>query len=384
MNRKLIYAFLTVIILAGISVAIWYYTKPEPIEVKLAPVERGTVERTVANTRAGTVEACRRAKLSPSMGGQISHLVVHEGDRVKAGDLLLELWNDDLKADVLLAENETRVALARVDSACLRAEEAQREADRLVSLRKLGAAAVDKSDQAVTQAKALKAECTAAKASVKMSQARIGVSKARLDRTRLVAPFDGIIAQINGELYEYLTPSPPGIPTPPAVDLIDNSCFYVTAPIDEVDASGIIPGMPAIITMDAFGDHHFQGSVRRIAPFVMDRERQARTVDVEVEFKTPEDIHQLLAGYSADVEIILESHPDTLRVPTEAVLDGKRVFIYFTKERTVRERPFEKGISNWDYTEVISGLNEGDTVVTNVDQAGIKEGARVVISKENP
>ena len=384
MKRKLIYVFLTVIVLGGAGIAIWYYTKAEPVEVKLAPVERGTVERTVANTRAGTIEACRRAKLSPSMGGQISHLLIHEGDHVKAGDLLLELWNDDLKADVLLAKNEAIASRARIEATCLRAEEAQREADRLLSLKKLGVAAVDKSDQAMTQAKALKAECDAAKASAKMSEARIGVANARVDRTRLIAPFDGVIAQINGELFEYLTPSPPGILTPPAVDLIDNSCFYVTAPIDEVDALNIRKGMTARITMDAFGDLHFKGTVRRIAPFVMDRERQARTVDVEVEFRNTEDIKQLLAGYSADVEIILEIRSNTLRVPTEAVLDGKRVFIYSAKDRNVHEHMFQKGISNWDYTEVLSGLNEGDSVVTNVDQTGIKEGVRVVIAEENP
>jgi HlyD family secretion protein len=212
-----------------------------------------------------------------------------------------------------------------------------------------------------------------------MSEARVAASKARVARTRLKAPFDGIIAQINGELNEYLTPSPPGIPTPPAVDLIDNSCFYVTAPIDEVDASGITPGMTGRISLDAFGDRQFKGTVRRIAPFVLDREKQARTVDVEVEFTNPDDIIQLLAGYSADVEIVLEARSDILRVPTEAVLDGERVFVYFPEEQVIRNRVIQKGISNWNHTEVISGLNLGDRVVVNVDQAGIADGVHVTV-----
>ena len=61
----------------------------------------------------------------------------------------------------------------------------------------------------------------------------------------LTAPFDGVVAEVNAELGEYVTPSPPGIPTPPAVDLIDDRCLYVTAPIDEVDAPEIRTGMPA-------------------------------------------------------------------------------------------------------------------------------------------
>ncbi len=384
MKRKLTRLLLIAAILACAVFLIHSYLKPEPVQVMVAPVEKGTVERTVANTRAGTVKACRRAKLSPSIGGQIERLPIHEGDTVKAGQLLLELWNDDLKAEVRLAENEALAARARATSACLQAEEARRESNRLERLRKMGAAAEDKADQALTQAKALKAECEGAKASVLMSEARIGVARARVDRTRLIAPFDGVIAQINGELNEYLTPSPPGIPTPPAVDLVDNSCFYVSAPIDEVDASDIRPGMEARITMDAFGDRRFAGRVRRIAAYVLDREKQARTVDIEVDFSNPDDINSLLAGYSADVEVVLESHSSTLRVPTQAVMDGNRVFVYSAQEHVLREHIFKKGISNWNHTEVLSGLNAGDRVVIDVDQPGIMDGAQAMISTQTP
>jgi len=79
-----------------LAVAGWYFTRPAPILVQLTKVERGLVEATVSNTRAGTVKACRRAKLSAPAGGQIAHLLVSKGDRVKKGQVLLELWDDDL------------------------------------------------------------------------------------------------------------------------------------------------------------------------------------------------------------------------------------------------------------------------------------------------
>ena len=380
-RRPFRWIFLVLIIMV-VGVLIWRYTRPDPIEVVVKPVERGLVERTVANTRAGTVEACRRAKLSPSVGGQIARLPIREGDRVKAGDLLLELWNKDLVAEVKLAQCEVVAAKGRAKAACLKADMAQREADRLVKLRETGAASEVRADKTVTEARALRADCQAAKASALMSEARLGVVKANLARTRLSAPFEGVIGEINGELNEYVTPSPPGIPTPPAVDLIDNSCFYVTAPIDEVDATHIAPGMTARISIDAFGDRRFEGRVRRIASYVLDREKQARTVDVEVEFVNPEDIRQLLAGYSADVEIILAVRRETLRIPTEAVLDRKRVFVYSPDKKVIQERVFKSGISNWDYTEVISGLEADELVVANVDRAGVKDGALAVLAKE--
>jgi len=382
MNRRYIRWIVLVLIIAVAAVIIWHFTRPDPVEVLLKPVDRGIVERTVANTRAGTVEACRRAKLSPSIGGQIAKLPIREGDKVSGGDLLLEIWNKDLVAEVRLVESEAEAAKARARAALLKAEVAQREANRLVKLRHTGAASEEQTDKAVTDAKALKADYEAAKASALMSEARVGVTKANLDRTRLIAPFNGVIAEINGELSEYVTPSPTGIPTPPVVDLINNTCFYVTAPIDEVDVPNITPGMPARISLDAFGDRRFAGKVLRIAPYVLDREKQARTVDVEVQFTIPEDIRQLLAGYSADVEIILDIRENTLRIPTEAVLEGDRVFIYLSEDKKIKERTFKSGISNWYYTEVISGLKPNELVVVNVDRVGMKDGAAAVESKE--
>jgi len=382
MNRRYIRWIVLVLVIAAAAVIVWFLTRPKPVEVVVKPVDRGIVEQTVANTRAGTVKACRRAKLSPSIGGQIAKLSIHEGDTVKQGDLLLEIWNQDLVAEVQLAQSEAEAARARARAACLKAEVSQREANRLVKLRDKGVASEEQTDKAVTEAKALGADCNAAKASILMSQARIGVVKANLDRTRLIAPFDGVVAEINGELSEFVTPSPIGIATPPVVDLIDNTCFYITAPIDEVDVPKIAPGMTARVSLDAFGDRSFPGKVRRIAPYVLDREKQARTVDVEVEFTLPEDIGKMLAGYSADVEIILDVRQNTLRIPTTAVLDGDRVFVYLPGDKVIKARTFKSGISNWYYTEVISGLKPDELLVINVDGPGMKDNAAAVISKE--
>ena len=113
MGKRSVRTFLLLLLLlAGAVAGTWYLTRPKPVAVQLATVERGPVEETVANTRAGTIKACRRAKLSPSAGGQIARLPVHEGDVVKQGTLLLELWNQDLMAQLALATEETTSASA--------------------------------------------------------------------------------------------------------------------------------------------------------------------------------------------------------------------------------------------------------------------------------
>ena len=378
---KFRWIILILIIIAGSFAAFWY-TRPKPITVVVKLVEKGLVEKTVANTRAGTITACRRAKLSPGIGGQIIKLPVREGDFVEKDALLLELWNEDIMEEAKFAQKEADANESRSKAACLRAEIAQRDADRLSELHKKNLISLEKLDQAMTGAKALKAECEASKAAFLMSRSRMGVVQANLKRTRLTAPFSGIIAEINGELNEYVTPSPVGIPTPPAVDLVDNTCFYVAAPIDEVDAPAISTGMAARITLDSFRDRNYEGKVKRVGVFVLDREKQARTVDVEVEFVNTADLENLLAGYSADVEIILSIHPDTLRIPTEAILDGNRVFVFSESEEMILEKKIKPGISNWDFTEVLSGLEMNEMVVVNVDQAGVKDGVKAKIQGE--
>jgi len=361
--------------LALTGAGFWYLNRPEPVAVITVAAAPGLVEETVANTRAGTVKACRRARLSPGIGGQIAVLDIRAGDQVKAGRLLLSLWNNDLMAEIVLNEAESIAVHANARSACLQAEVARREADRRAKLHQQGALSEDSIDKAETEARVLQARCESAHASARVASARVDVIKTQLERTRLIAPFDGVVAEVNGELNEYVTPSPPGIATRPAVDLIDNTCFYMAAPIDEVDAPKVMVGQSARISLDAFGDHFFAARVRRIAPYVLDLEKQARTVDVEVEFTQPKDIEVLLAGYSADVEIILNLRRQSLRIPSEAILENDQVYLFLPDQGLLEKRRIETGLSNWDYTEVVQGLQAGDLVVISVDRDGIEDGA---------
>ena len=191
-------------------------------------------------------------------------------------------------------------------------------------------------------------------------------------RTILKAPFAGIVAKVNAELGEFVTPSPPGIPTPPAVDLIDDRCLYVSAPIDEVDAPAIQVNMAACVSLDAFPTRRCHARVRRIAPYVLEKEKQARTVEVEVELTDAKDLEGFLVGYSADIEVVLEAHDNVLRIPTEAVLEGYRALVYGEADGRLEERSFAPGLSNWRFTEVTAGLAAGERVVVSVGREGME------------
>ncbi|WP_223826388.1 efflux RND transporter periplasmic adaptor subunit [Spongiibacter pelagi] len=357
-------------------VVLWRWLPKEPVPVWLVTVEQGVVEATVSNTRAGTVKACRRSRLSMPIGGVVDRLLVKKGDKVDSGQLLLELWNKDREAEVVQAQQLVTSAINESQNACLMADLRQREAKRIESLRSKKLASIENLDTAQTAAQSQQRLCDAARGQVGVAEARLQLAQAILDRSRLHAPFAGIVAEINGEVGEYITPSPPGIPTPAAVDLIDYSCLYVSAPIDEIDASNLRLDMPAVITLDAFRNRELQGRVRRIAPYVLDLERQARTVEVEVQLETlPEDI-ALLVGYSADLLLIEARHENVLRIPSEALLPDNSVWLVDEQQRLQR-RAVSKGLSNWTYTEIVSGLKEGERIVRSPDEPGLQEGAAV-------
>lgn len=257
---------IVVAIVAVLGLTVVWSTRPKPIPVALKEVAEGRVEATLANTRAGTVEACQRTKLSTIIGGRIEYLGVKEGDRVRKGQLLLKLWNDDQQAQAALSQAQVALAAKRVDEVCIAAVNAEKEAKRQADLRARGFVSSSREEAARTEAEVRRASCNTAKADVAQAEARLKATRVEQGRVALYAPFDGTVAKIVGELGEYSTPSPPGVPTPPAIDLIDDSCLYVKAPMDEVDAPKIAPGQPVRVTLDALPGKHLPGKVRRVAP----------------------------------------------------------------------------------------------------------------------
>ncbi len=373
--RRSLLALAVVAVLAGLG---WWIGRPRPVAVVAIEVGRGRVESTIANTRAGMVDACLRTKLSTILGGRIEVLAVKEGDKVKKGELLMRLWNDDILAQATLARTQVDSARKHVVEACTLAASAEREVKRQEDLNAHGFVSTNAIDNARAAADAKTASCEAAKADVAQAQASVRLAEVQLARTVLVAPFDGTVAKIVGEVGEYSTPSPPGVPTPPAIDLIDESCLYVTAPMDEVDAPKVHAGQRVRISLDALPKQSFPGKVRRVAPYVTAVEKQSRTVDIEAVFDDPSKAGRLLVGYSADVEVILDARDDALRVPTSALLEGNRVLVVGDDGRLI-ERKVKAGLANWEYTEVQGGVRAGEKIVTSLERPGVKAGSLVTV-----
>ena len=354
---------------------------PKPVAVEVVPVERGTVEATVTNTRAGTVKARRRAKLSPQTGGLVTAIPHREGSRVRRGDLLVELDSRVQRARLELARRDVAAARARAREACLAAELARREYDRGVELHGKGITPDQRLDALRTDRDRTAAACEAARATVDEATASVRVAEEELRLTRLEAPFDGVLAELSTEVGEWITPSPPGVPIPPVIDLIDTTSIFVSAPIDEVDSARVRVGQPVRVTVDPRPGERFPGRVTRVGSYVEDRLEQNRTLEVEVELEDRDVAASLLPGTSADVEIVVDRHEDVLRIPTAAIGEGNVVLVL--SGGVLAARTIRTGLSNWEFTEVVEGLAPGELVVTSRDSTAVRAGARAVAREEH-
>ena len=352
---------------------------PESLPVRVVVVETGRVEETVTNSRAGTVKARRRAKLAPEIGGRVLSLPRRRGARVRQGELLLRVDDALQRARLRLAEDEQKAAAAQREQACLVAERAARDRERSRKLAQDGLVANDWDDRIESEARVAEAACRAAGSAADRATSAVGLAKAELEKTVLLAPFDGIVADTFIEEGEWTSPSPPALPIPPILDLIDTRSIYVSAPMDEVDSGRILKGQAARVTVDSQPGKHFKAQVAEVAPYVMDRLEQNRTVEIEIELEDAAAAASMLPGTSADVEVILSARDDVLRVPSSALLEGGKVLV-LEGDRLV-ERTLQIGLRNWDMTEITSGLAPGDRVVVSLDRPEVKAGARARVAE---
>jgi HlyD family secretion protein len=380
MRRRWLRILGTLVVLVAIGLAIKYAMRTEEIPVTIFRVARGTVEETVTNSKAGTVETRKRAKLSPEVGGRVAELNAREGDRVTEGQVLLRLADADFRARVNLQQRSLKSARAVTREACLTAEQAEREYRRYQRLADDDIVSEELVEQQESQRNVTAAACEAAQAAEQEAESALELARVDLTKTELRAPFDGIVAEVEIEVGEWITPSPPALPVPAVVELIQDTATYVSAPLDEVDLDKVREGQQVRVTLDAYPGRSFAGTVVRVAPYVTDVEEYSRTFEIEVELQDQDFATRLRPGTSADVEVILTSRSDVLRIPSYALIEGDRVFIVNAGKIVARE--VDTGIRNWDFTEISRGLDEGEQVVVSVDRIEIEEGAKVRIADE--
>lgn len=399
------------LILIPVFATTYLLLREKPIEVSVFKVKKGDVEATITATTTGTVKAKAVSKISSQYMGKIARILRREGARVKKNETLVELENRDARAQVGLARANLRAAQADLNQLLLskdivtsqtsamvnqtksKLDSALANHSRAASLYPKGMISKQEMEDSRTLLDVARADYKNAKANelqegmkdeeIKMAVARVDQMQANLEmaevqlsRTYIKSPYPGVITELFVETGEILNVGTT------VLELADESNMEVEAAIDEVDAGKLRLGQDVKLTFDAFKGKIFIGKIVKIYPLVTTTKEQNRTVNINVGINIVEE--GIKVGMSMDVEVITGRVNNVLFIPTNSIIErSEGQFVYIYREGAARTRKIKTGLSNWETSEVVEGLKEGDEVITSLEIMKLKDGIKVVATKKD-
>ncbi len=379
-----------VIVLALGGWAVVGKSGPDLDESRVAKVERGDLAKSVVAT--GRVEPVAKVEIKSKANGIVKELKVDIGDRVHVGQILVELDKDNLAARAREARAALNGAQANFSAAEAEHEKNKVEAEgpdvpfarrnveraealsheKLIAPQVLDDArgalelAVNRQQAAKTQLGVALARVAQARAAVAAAQAAVERAEEELANATIRSPIEGMVLSRPVELGSPVSSILNlGANATLVMVLGDISQVYVKGNVDEADIGAVRLGQPARIKVETFRDKQFDGKVTQISPMGTDKDN---VISFEVKVSIDNAGGELLANMTANAEIILEMHRQTLVVPEAAIVyDAQRnasVDLVLPSAENGRERRAVKiGVSNGTRTQVLSGLTEGQRVL---------------------
>jgi len=363
---------------------------PKIDPTKLAKVEKGDLAKSVVAT--GKVTPITKVEIKSKASGIVKKLDVDAGDKVRQGQILAELDKVEIEAQVnsaraQLLSSEANLKSAQADQKRLEVDALgvdvptlQRAYERATNMAKDGVVsaqalddaqrnyelAVNKRDVAHAQLAVGKAKVAQAQADVEKSHAALKQFEEQYSYTTITAPIDGVVLSRDVEVGDAVSSILVlGSGATLVMTLGDTSEVYVKGKVDESDIGKVYLGQPARIRVETFKDKTFTGHVTKISPMGVEKDN-VTTFEVRVSINNPGG--ELKAEMTANAEIVLDEHKNTLMIPEGAILYDKdkhaSVQVPDPKGKDgMRKVAVNIGISNGAKTEVLSGLKEGDQVV---------------------
>ena len=326
------------------------------VGIKTTTVQRQPFLITVTATSTGTIKAETEARISAQRTGKVINLLFDEGTFVDNKKVIAELDSGEEYLNLRLAE----ATLQKAKSILSETEKRLKRARELIKKEYISESELDLTEK----------ENAVAEASVKEAENSLAIARLNYSYSFIRSPINGVVTARFVELGDTIVKGN----IMGTVVTIDS--LYVEGFIDEADISKVSIGKEVNITMDAYQGRIFKGVAYRVSPVVTGGKQETRTFEVRARLK--EMPPAIKPGMSAEVEVIVDRADNALIVPSQAVIerDGK-TFVYVVKDSKARLVPIKAGRSNWTYTEVLSGINEGDEVIINPDTPKLRDGVRV-------
>jgi len=367
---------ITVVVLVGGLFGLKVLAKRQPLEVDVVKAARGTVTDEISSASAGEVLAERDAQVRGEISGRVLAVKHRRGDRVKKGDAIVVLDASDLDARLHQAQATLEAQRAQVAQADAHADAAKKSAQRDRSLAEKGAETQQMADDSEARSKEADAAAQAAHAQLDQASASLQVAKVARSHAELTAPFDGLLADLTVDPGDELTVGAT------VFQVVDDSRLRVEAPIDEADIGKVQVGQKATLRLDALPDHPIPGVVSRMDPTVRKDEKGARTLKLEVEVS---DLPGAMAkglrpGMSANVDVRVSEKNDLIYLPTNVIVGrGTKRTVYVVEGGVAKEHQVQVGLNSWERSEIVSGVSDGQQVISSLNAKGLADGVPVKV-----
>ncbi len=285
----------------------------------------------------GTVESSQTRDVRFGVSGTISQLNVRKGSVVNAGDTLAMLTSDQVVESASQAELDYETAQANLDQ--------------------LLHPAVTASDT----------EIAAQRAKVEQAQANAEARQRDVDNLTVRAPIDGVVTARNVNVGDKVGASLSAA----LFTVADYTKMQVSIDVDELDVSKVKPGQKATVTFDALSGKTYNAEVLRVAAAGTQQQGVA-TFPVTLSMDNPGEVK---SGMTANVDILIDQKDNALLVPLESVVKrNNRSFVRMMVDGKMTQVPVTAGLSNDTVIEIVSGLKDGDQVVTSASSSGQQSG----------
>jgi HlyD family secretion protein len=395
-RTKIIIFVIVVLLIGGITTASIVSKGKEGTPVTFGKVERQDLTSKVSAN--GQIDAQRKVDLSANVMGQIVNLAVREGDVVKKGDFLLQIDRKQLAASAQGAEASVRALFSDRDSARATLAEAQSTFERArnnFQQKIIPAAELDRARAGLDSARA---NVSAIEQRIQQARANVSAAQDTLSKTTMTAPMGGIITALPVEEGEVAVIGTMNNAGTKLLTIADMSVVEAVMEVDETDIPNVKVGQRATVTVDAYPNKTFEGVVTEVGSSPMTGSgvtSSAEAVNFEVKIQLTNPPPGVRPGFSASADIITGTRAKALAIPLQALVVREKTGakpgkaeeeegVYLHKEGKAQFVTVKTGLAGDSNIEIVSGLSEGDQIVTGPFRAlrDIKDGTKIREQKE--
>ncbi|OOR98157.1 efflux transporter periplasmic adaptor subunit [Haemophilus paracuniculus] len=370
MKRKTLVALLLLAICgAG---GFYYYqqqqAQSQQVHYITEPVKRSSLSKSVLAT--GSVRASQRTEVGAQVSGKIQNLYVKLGQAVRKGDLIAEIDSNNQATTLGTAQAELSSVQAKLNAAQVGLEVAQSNYNRISTLYKQNSASLNDLETAKNNLAAAKASVNEAKAQLKSAQISVDNAKTNLNYTQIVSPMDGVIVSIPVSVGQTMNANQT---SPTIVQVADLSKMLIKLEISEGDIAQVKVGQTVKFSTLAEPERQYHGTIDTIDPALTtltDNNYKEQSGNTEAIYYyanvlIDNEDNSLRIGMTAQGSVMIAERENVLVVPTSALKKrGKQTFVNVLENNRSVEKEVQTGLADSFSTEILSGLNEGEQIIT--------------------